>query len=615
MAVDIIARGLAGRADGKAITAYEYAKRAGYTGTEEEFAEDMGNSATNATNARESAEQAQEYAEQAERAFANKSVTYSELVALVNGGGLVAGMKYRITDYVTKINGVYDISAVAGQTAYAPYCKSAEHAFDLIVTAIDESTLDEHAVATQHEGDTYFANNDLEAWDIKYTIENDPTKYMWADATNGKGVIFHMKDEYGNEAGYDFKNLLFLAYALAGRDGYSGDLVYDAENQPKRYGSSYAFFDALYRYLASGSYNPPFDKYDFAVGANILGVIQFSEITDTFLSTFNAGLYYTFDVLASDLTTHTDGSLNNGSGRAVGNVIEPCTDVLYDFLNMPSLPMGLNCTIFENFDDGSSYNMVFNHICGNAYLNIFGDSCSGNDIGEYSHGNVFGNDCDSNIFGSNCSFNIFETECESNIFENGCGANTFGEYCVSNTFKNGCSSNIFGDSCNYNTFGDGCESNRFGNSCGSNIFGNGCGSNIFGGGCNYNTFGDSCGSNTFGDNCYSNIFEDNCNYNTFEDSCGSNTFGDSCTSNKFGTPNLLHNTLGKNVRFVLVSRRDIGGYGMYLHVCDSVQGDSMSARLQLYAESFTPASPSWEKWVGYNSQRVLKQWTPADLVQ
>lgn len=84
MAVDIIARGLAGRADSKAITAYEYAKRAGYTGTEEEFAEDMGNSATNATNARESAEQAQEYAEQAEQTLENKADidgSYEDLTA------------------------------------------------------------------------------------------------------------------------------------------------------------------------------------------------------------------------------------------------------------------------------------------------------------------------------------------------------------------------------------------------------------------------------------------------------------------------------------------------------------------------------------------------------
>ena len=451
-------------------------------------------------------------------------ITYSEIKALANGSQLIPGCLYRITDYVTKINGVYDLSAVAGQTAYAPYCKSAEHAFDLIVTAIDESTLDEHAVATQHEGDTYFANNDLEAWDIKYTIENDPTKYMWADATNGKGVIFHMRDEYGNEAGYDFKNLLVLAYALTGRDGYEGDLAYDASKQPKRYGSSYAVFNVFGEYLESGSYAPPFDKYDFAVGANILGIIQFSEITDTFLTTFNAGLYYTFDVLSSDLTTHTDGSLNNSYGRVIGNVIEPCTDVLYTFLNRSSSPMGLNCTIFENFDVSSNYRNAFNHISGNAYMNIFGDSCFGNDVGEFAYGNVFGNECNSNTFGDSCNSNTLGSGCEYNIFKANGKLNTFGRYCFYNTFGS-CSSNVFGDNCNFNTFGDGCESNRFGNSCGSNIFGDGCGSNTFGGG---------CGSNTFKSSCYSNIFGDGCNFNTFEDGCDSNTFGIGCTSNTFG---------------------------------------------------------------------------------
>lgn len=354
-------------------------------------------------------------------------ITYSEIKALANGSQLIPGCLYRITDYVTKINGVYDISAVAGQTAYIPYCKSAEHAFDLIVIALDESTLDEHAMATQHAGDTYFANNDLGAWDIKYTIENDPTKYMWADATNGKGVIFHMRDEYGNEAGYDFKNLLVLAYALTGRDGYEGDLAYDASNQPNRYGSSFAVFSVLQNYLQSGSYEPPFEKYDFAVGANIFGIIQFSEITDTFLSTFNAGLYYTFDVLSSDLATHTDGSLNSGSGRVVGNVIEPCVDALHSTLGMLPLPMGLNCTIFENFDETSRYFVVSNHIGGSAYLNIFGDNCFSNDIGALSYGNVFGDNSHSNTFEDNSYYNIFEYCRYSTLGKNVTGFNYYGD--------------------------------------------------------------------------------------------------------------------------------------------------------------------------------------------
>ena len=54
MAVDTLARALAA---GKVpVTAYEMAVKAGYTGTEEQFAEDMGNSGTNAANAAASAE-------------------------------------------------------------------------------------------------------------------------------------------------------------------------------------------------------------------------------------------------------------------------------------------------------------------------------------------------------------------------------------------------------------------------------------------------------------------------------------------------------------------------------------------------------------------------------
>lgn len=45
------------------------------------------------------------------------------------------------------------------------------------------------------------------AWELKYSLDNDTTKYAWADETNGKGVIYWLKDEYGNECPYDFKNI------------------------------------------------------------------------------------------------------------------------------------------------------------------------------------------------------------------------------------------------------------------------------------------------------------------------------------------------------------------------------------------------------------------------
>lgn len=47
----------------------------------------------------------------------------------------------------------------------------------------------------------------LSAWELKYCLDNDTTRFEWADTTNGKGVIYYMKDEHGNEAWYDFKSI------------------------------------------------------------------------------------------------------------------------------------------------------------------------------------------------------------------------------------------------------------------------------------------------------------------------------------------------------------------------------------------------------------------------
>ena len=124
-------------------------------------------------------------------------INHSNLVNLRDNGQLIPGVQYRITDYVT--------------TTSQENTQSAGHQFDIIVTATDKSTLNEVAKAIQHDGDTYFTENgaNLDAWEIKYTLDNDTDKFYWADATNGKGVIYNMKDEWGNECSYDFKNIQF----------------------------------------------------------------------------------------------------------------------------------------------------------------------------------------------------------------------------------------------------------------------------------------------------------------------------------------------------------------------------------------------------------------------
>ena len=213
------------------------------------------------------------------------NVTYKELKSLRDNSQLIPGQQYRIIDYVTT-------TSQAGTT-------SANHPFDIIVTADSKNTLNENARAIQHEGDEYFKDCDLATWEIKYSVEN-AAKYAWAapadgqiqtlslnilgysgepirvsssdmyvnsidyycwkieandlhvytdtlnptsettlfspevvgyengkniyemvvvenayfenistNVTPGKGVIYYMKDEWGNELPYDFKNIVY----------------------------------------------------------------------------------------------------------------------------------------------------------------------------------------------------------------------------------------------------------------------------------------------------------------------------------------------------------------------------------------------------------------------
>ena len=197
--------------------------------------------------------------------------TWAQLKDARDAGNLIPGQYYRITDYVT--------------TSMAANTRSAGHPFDIIVRADSKDTLNEQAWAVKHDGDTYFEGARLEAWELKYQLDNvqwsqrvgtliedendgytalsigtvdiDGETYILWDASEfeedygltrlvslskevgaemlqydpetgeivedgytttiaeilgdytepGKGTITWMKDEFGNIAGYDFKNI------------------------------------------------------------------------------------------------------------------------------------------------------------------------------------------------------------------------------------------------------------------------------------------------------------------------------------------------------------------------------------------------------------------------
>lgn len=142
------------------------------------------------------------------------NVTYAELVALRDVGTLQPGRHYRITDYVTTTNS--DADYMTGEAMV----RSAAHPFDIIVMATSESTISEMARAIVHDGDDYFASQNLQAWQLWYVLDNDTTRFAWADSENGKGIIYRMIDEYHNDLPYDFKNIQFRRYTVSGNVGY-----------------------------------------------------------------------------------------------------------------------------------------------------------------------------------------------------------------------------------------------------------------------------------------------------------------------------------------------------------------------------------------------------------
>ena len=257
-----------------------------------------------------------------------ESISYPELVALRGENKLVPGQMYRIIDYVT--------------TTTQNETKSANHPFDIIVTALNENTLDEKASAIAHEEDTYFNGNDLSAWELWYDLDNDTDKYEWADATNGKGVIYRMIDEKRNDCPYDFKNILFY------NDKYTDSTTTD----------KYYF---TFSYVVSGV------LYDGTVEKQVVDKCYGNEM----------GVYITSE--KKSLNRNVFRNINFGS-FCHGNTF------------------GGSCN--NNTFGSSCSNNTFGYDCSN---NTFGNYCEKNTFGHYCNSNTFGNTCCSNTFDDYCN--------------------------------------------------------------------------------------------------------------------------------------------------------------------------------------------------------------------
>lgn len=473
-------------------------------------------------------------------------ITYNDLVTKRNNGELQFGKYYMITDYVTIVNNTGQYISIG-------------EGFAIIVLATSERTLSEEAFAydnSDEEGYFRVNNANLNAWKLWYCLDNDTNRFEWASG-DGKGVIYRMIDEHGNDCPYDFKNIKFKRFELAPPETPSGTRQYTVQlctNIMNQFSSN------VLSYIWGGTYNDSVNGrhyWDRTIYSVFTGYTKF---------------FFTFSYIDTDDIK----DLSITGNYCKNNVIKQY------YRGNKFL---LNDIVFFNINSTSNcYNNSFDPNCG---INSFGSDCYSNSFGSECYSNTFGLGCRSNIFvtgnygnsfgnrfngnslGDNCYYNSFSDRCTSNILADGCNSNSFGDDCYSNrldsdcyynSFTSSCNNNSFGVSCTANTFDDGCYNNIFGDyfignnigpACYSNSFGNGCSNNSFGNNCYNNTFGNGCSSNNlknncysngFGNGCYSNNVNSSCNFNTFSNGCHDNIVGNGCCSNSFG-PSCYSNQL------------------------------------------------------------------------
>ena len=494
-----------------------------------------------------------------------KSVTYAELKALRDAGGLLAGRKYRITDFVT--------TSVQAET------RSAGHAFDIIVVADDESTLNENARAILHKGDTYFADCKLSAWELKYCLDNDTNRFAWADAANGKGVVWWMKDEWNNECYYDFKNIQYKLYAGTGDswNKYLEDLTIGAE-------------DIVPYRLTKGLSEAKLGKYSFDID------------NDNFIWAYTWSAY-------EDTKQTFDKSLKaDGTKDTYDDIVHDCK-------------VGANWETLQQDDE-----TVYSRISLNFYIAIpfFLDSKDESfrtysvKIGENCHDIVTGRKCNSNSFGNDCSYWTCGNDCYYWTCGNNCSYWTCGNTCSYWTCGNDCSSWTCGNNCYSWTCGNDCYSWTCGNNCYSWTCGNDCSSWTCGNDCSYWTCGNDCSYWTCGNTCSSWTCGNDCYSWTCGNDCSSWTCGNEVRNTKILQDYVSYFHLDSGVSNVTIQSSGTPTSGTPLKnfiVKAGVKGASSTAKLAIVidASSF-PLNSDYEWTIAKNSSGAIKQYCEADLI-
>jgi hypothetical protein len=265
----------------------------------------------------------------------------------------------------------------------------------------------------------------MNAWELKYCLDNDKDLFDWAE-TDGKGVIYYLKDEFGNEAPYDFKNAMFRRYQVS---TVSDTILNGLRNM-------YLYQDGYYALTRN---NNSKYWYTFASSDGASDGSLFGECT--------------YNVIFPYIYLSPKGK----NIRGINNIV---------LQNANRNNLGHNCydiTILTSAD-GNVFDGSSSDICGASFArSTFRDNArmvtlymttrsiygvSGQSImGQSVDGCECGNAC------SNINFGLYNSSLK---LGSSCSSITFGQWCYSVDVLNGSTNITFGNYCSYITIGKVC---------------------------------------------------------------------------------------------------------------------------------------------------------------
>ena len=380
--------------------------------------------------------------------------TWAQLKDARDAGNLIPGQYYRITDYVT--------------TSMAANTRSAGHPFDIIVRADSKDTLNEQAWAVKHDGDTYFEGARLEAWELKYQLdnvqwsqrvgtliedENDGYAALSIGTVDIDGETYILWDASEFEENYGFTRMVSLTKDV-GAEMWTYDPATGEKGEDVQ--TSIAAIVAEYTEAGKGTITWMKDEHGNECPYDFKNV-QFKrwKVTDSM----------------EGRTGFTDtylGVLNNTAEKLS---VEDAEDFIWAY-TFSSDAMGGEQTDYSLDGSHSVYGNVIKEM-GNGSLpdNVF--------FGESCYANTLSQGCNNNSFSQNCWYNSFSQECWYNSFSQGCYYNSFSQDCQYNSISQGCYYNSFSQGCSRNSFSQGCSSNSFSQGCYRNSFSQDCQHNSF----------------------------------------------------------------------------------------------------------------------------------------